>query len=250
MAFYNFSFGMARRDSSVIYILDNEPATIAQWLDDKSLNFMIKDIAQVLCNVHHDLIDDKFFESSKYSEHCQDIRDKWKSEIPLETIFASKTGLLQWSQWARECEANYLYFVSLLQACAHEYRFIRDIKIPLELGEVICWVRNNIPDLPNKYSSCHSCDYGDDAPCVCLETTEFPVIMPKKHIKWTTINGVDDSPLEEESYRNYYQARLKQYIEKSVKKLQGELFQGAKTEVDYDGLWTRREKPKWLSIKG
>lgn len=111
-----------------IYILDNDPVKCAQSLDDKSLNKMIKDIAQVLCNVHRKIEFDKHY--------------MYVTNIPLKpTDWDSK-----WSQWARECRANYLYLVDLLETCLGEYSFRKlPCKFYFKFFNITIWARDNCP---------------------------------------------------------------------------------------------------------
>ena len=109
--------------------------------------------------------------------------------------------------------------------------------------------RHNVPDLPYKYSSYHSCDYGDDAPCVCLETTHLSLIMPNKYQNFNDVhkhfNSHQDTSIY--LYRNYYQAKIEKKFKghKSIS-MNGTPYYstGIRTKI----TWTKREKPEWLSI--
>jgi len=177
-----------------IYILDNDHKKIAEYLDDKSLDKMIKNIAQVLCDVH---LFKSFF-------HSKEIKDKW-------------------SRWARECKANYLYLVELGFTLYSESVFRFGLKkINANRRDVIRWCYENVPDLPKRCFSCgddsesHMCQkcWNDKRP------NSFPLVMPKKYI----VDGFDPNDFDKEgngqsltiqSYRNYYRAnKLKQNIQK------------------------------------
>lgn len=134
----------------MIYILDNDPKLTAQYLDDKSFDEMIKDIAQVLCGVHYFL--GKRIEEMPMSPH-------------------NNQSLIKWGDWARECKANYLYLVELGLECINEKatRFgitnpgfgnlvlndgIRaDYKLT-RYDKAILWARENVPDLSARCFPC------------------------------------------------------------------------------------------------
>ena len=201
-----------------IYILDNNPAECAKMLDDKSLDKMIKDIAQVLCNVHHEL-----------SDYINDA-DYFDDDIPLcwsgHSLKHYKNA--EWSSWATECNANYLYLVNLGLACSYEIEIHRKIRSNYnkKYAEILRWARENIP--------------GDFHKCVsvstlsCLGKCGLPMIMPKKFIKLCSdINGDATDNLPEfmviQSYRNYYQAKLRQKPECFT-------------------IYTNRKKPEWITL--
>lgn len=229
-----------------IYILDSDPQKTAQCLDDRSLNFMIKDIARVLCDVHHDLIDDNFFESSKYSKHCENMKIKWKSEIPLDAIYVSKNGLLQWSKWARQYKANYLYLIELAEICSRElnFRFEGLTEKQINKEKILIWARNNLPDLPLSGCQC----YEEDCPLDLYQTSPFPLVMPKKYI--VKVQGAiseEDNIIVD--YRNYYKLKLK-------KRMNHPIINGVSSHVAcvekgsclHKIIWTNREKPEWLNF--
>jgi hypothetical protein len=237
-----------------IYILSNTMQEIAEYLDDRSLDKMIKAIAQVVCNVHNDLINDSFFESSKYSDHCRDMRDQLRSEIPLEPIFAFKTGILQWSQWVRECVANYNHLVKLGLALdkEHEHRFsfkYTEATKHHKLYKVLLWARDNVPSLPSHCHSCALCYNETPEGCKhCQKTTEFPLVMPRRYYQNNKISiqpgiyGFDEEIIE--AYRNYYQDQLKKPCnihDACIYANQGKCLKSKYT-------WTRREKPNFINL--
>lgn len=238
-----------------IYILHNDPSKCAEMLDDKSLDLMIKDIAQVLCNTHR--------------EGNRRVYDPFLLTIPLAYRYKNKC-INSWTQWARECKANYLYLVELAATCLNEASFRSyDAKYLESLKKwftIIIWCNDNVPDLPYKYSSCHSCDYGDDAPCVCdsviynnINYTNPPLVMPEKYITdlpWSCDGcGYDDLPhdcdvAEEvriiESYRNYYQAKFKTRIDRLM--TQTDSVSDDLWQEMINVFWTNRKKPDWLQL--
>jgi hypothetical protein len=198
----------------MIYILDNDPKLCAQYLDDKLLNKMIKGIAGVLCRVHHELVD--------YDDY---IVDNYKAP-PLD-IRVVNEYILKWAQWARECKANYLYLTNLGLELNLEYieRFFK----PHKFNNILHWLRDNVPDLPEKDL-----------------ITPFPLVMPKKY---QVIEYVKDEYVESdhviESYRNYYQAKLKQ---KPCDKHDACIYAKQKRCLKIEPEWTNRNKPEWLEV--
>jgi len=216
-----------------IYILDNDLKKIAEALDDKSLNKMIKNIAQVLCNVHHKIGMDwlRTFDTDNKWENTQKFRS-----IPLTKTFLDAPGA--WEDWARECKANYLYLGEFGRELIKEFNFRYDIPM-LKKQEcnnfyAIHWVSHNVPNLPYYFETEHTKEHWtfiiSDGSVKDDIKTPFPLIMPKKYI----LDGFDPDDFDKEgdgqsltiqSYRNYYRAnKLKQNIQK----------------------WTRRQKPDWL----
>lgn len=199
-----------------IYILHEDPKLCAEILDDKSLGKMIKDIAQALCNVHH-----------LESDYINDI-DYFDDNIPLEySLHATKKRpLTDWSDWPRKCKANYLRLVALGSACAKEliHRF-ENIKVPCQkYRRVITWALDNIPDLPLavKYGNGNETRYVLNGDC-----TPVPLVMPKKYICG---DGSRFNTSIEQSYRNWYQSKLRQKP-------------GCFT------TWTNRTQPEWLNLE-
>ena len=188
-------------------------------IDDKTLKKQIKAIAQVLCNVHH------------LENECS---KKIDDNIPLSRSKNYK-NILKWSQWARECVANYNKLVEMgLASCAeNDYRHKLKLKIeykPHKMFSVILWARDNVPNLIilDKWGT------------VTLNgrPTPFPLVTPKKFRFRCPCGNCDIR-----SYRNYYRHKLQQKIKK--------LYPNLKEKV-YPRLagieWTRREKPEWLKL--
>jgi hypothetical protein len=235
-----------------IYILDNDPKKIAEYLDDNSLDKMIKGIAQVLCNVHHDLIEDRFFESAKYSGHCKNVRDKWKLEIPLKSICVSKNGLLQWSQWARECTANYFYLVELAEICSRELnsRFEGLTQKQIDNEKILIWARDNVPDLPNKTVNLKIENFNHTE-------ADIPVICPPKYMLSTmyrtTLLGQEHQVIDIIlSYQNYYRAKLlSKWLKSNENSINnnGDRYSTITYNTKFEPKWTKRNKPEGLELK-
>jgi hypothetical protein len=137
--------------SVTIYILDQDTKLCAQMLDDTALSRAIREIAQVLCNVHWiccDLLLKDYQKTGKYNEF-------YPHKIPL----SCKGENNPWSTWTRECRANYRWMVELGMACCQEYtlRFTKDRDVNAypaltkfkyhKMQSVIEWARDNVPDL-------------------------------------------------------------------------------------------------------
>lgn len=202
-----------------IYILDSDPSKIAEMLDDRSLNFMIKDIGQVLCNVHYDYLD---------GIHCQkSIYDADK--IPLN--YSDKLSICEWAAWSGLYKANYLYLVELGMNCCFEIEIHRRIR-PNKYVNVIRWAKENIPDFPNyKYD-------GAEWETEAAPLSPLPLVMPKRYsFSQKDANFID-------FYRNYYQAKLKKYIHLQAKRYDTTSHEYLHTTR----LWTRRQKPDWINL--
>ncbi len=93
--------------------------------------------------------------------------------------------------------------------------------------------------------------------------TQIPLVMPKKYVQWTIINGVEDSPMKIESYRAYYQAKItKKYMTAVICRncngnsddYYGEGYPcdqckfGKQYPKQYDLKYTNRIRPDWLEI--
>lgn len=244
-----------------ILILDNSPQAIAESLDDRSLDEMIKSIAQVLCNVHY----------IKKERIELGLDQGNKLEIPFPHIphrkYKSYEPIAQLSEWARECVANYRWLVELGNECDKEYhyRWVHD-EIPIEETDIfmiscsaIHWASVYIPELPNG------------------SMTPFPLVMPEKYIKNDLImHRLKEKKIllktinAEESYRNYYNHLLVKGLNKKVKckscngSGEGEEFvlPNGDWSLDYcdkceEGYiskpiiptWTLREKPEWINLE-
>lgn len=196
-----------------IYILGT-PRETARSLDDESLNRMIKEIAQVLSNVHDYVLSPNYWTSADGALSPKNINSKW-------------------SCWARECVANYNYLVELGSRCCLEhinrtYKY-GDEKIKThKMQSIIEWVQDNVPNLPTQFFIRDELG-GDRIQGGLLgnEHTSIPLVMPKKYINYETIEIIEDNIFVNaiNSYRNYYKSKLKP-----------------------DATWTRREKPAWIII--
>jgi hypothetical protein len=131
-----------------------------QELDDVTLSRQIKNVAQVLCNVHHKIIanDFAFFDKEAILK---------SNKAPIGIIRYPNSGF---NKWAATCRANYLKLVEMGIAACEEYtfRFSKrgednkwkdagwiDFSIPYyeelkqhKLQAVIEWAASNIPSLP------------------------------------------------------------------------------------------------------
>lgn len=195
-----------------IYIVYTDYTLCAEYFDDKSLKKMIKDIAHVLCNVHH------IFNERKILNIDKGII----IEVPIEyKKYKSFEPLAQWAEWIRECRANYNYLVNLGMHCCIELISYREILECKKYQLAIDLASDNIPDLPN---------LGGHPRLGYAYMTEFPLVMPKKYLKiypYSMVQVID-------SYRNYYQEKINNHLTKFK---------------HYDFLnWTKRKKPDWLSI--
>lgn len=196
----------------LIYILGSQKET-AQALDDKSLEKMIKALAQVLCGCH------------------QAIPEYW--------AFKNTKIHLKWISWACECLANYEYLLMLLDDLLKEYnfRFLDNYTVDTifnRLFNIFLFLRDNAPDLPNYLLTCY--------PPKLPSHTAFPLVMPNKYrVKEMEIieGGVrevsDQHDAVIESYRNYYSATLYKNLKRQH-------------EPKIAPSWTRREKPKWINL--
>jgi hypothetical protein len=203
-----------------IYILDEDPKKTAEYLDDKSLNRMIKDIAQVLCSVHYDL---------------QMVGLEKNSKIPIDVSRDYTQYTAQWTLWSTECKANYQYLVDIGINLINEYNF-RFSLIFHKYADIIEWGRDNVPNLPYK------CRCKTAPICMSNECeeypTELPLVMPKKYIA-TQANLIEHKLLDGYviSYRKYYQNNLKCHFKRYHC-----------TEREMTWAWTNREKPEWINL--
>jgi hypothetical protein len=215
-------------------------------LDDKTLSRQIRNIAQVLCNVHH--ADIACLTDIKKIEEAS-------AKIPLpQKRFAEDK--ICW--WARECRANYLKLVDMGYKCMDEYVYRFNDYPDFGCGKnFLLWAVENVPDLPYGKidKDCLQCDndekgsYGQPCDTHAWGTaTPFPLVMPDKYI----IFDCDFyEPTAEiciiESYRNYYRAKIKNKLADFVSDEQDKeiaLFR----KLQMAGVkFTRREKPERLN---
>lgn len=242
----------------MIYILDNDPKNIAKYLDDKSLDRMIKDIAQVLCNVHCSFIAEN---DSSYKFNIQQIMDIFK----LKDYYIKTSIKLydKWSQWSRERKNNYLYLIEIGFSLYTESVFRFGItKFNAKYRDIIRWCYDNVPDLPecpHGFCSHSKGNDGEDAYgavnwenkvfIYCKEKyesiTQFPLITPKRYIVDT--DSLDFALIKHviESYRNYYRIKLKQ---KPCRKHDACIYADEDKRFKKIPVWTKRSKPEWLIV--
>lgn len=118
-----------------IYIVYNDTTECANALDDKSLEKMIKEIAQTLCTVHYVFL--------HFHKEVNDYK------IPL-TYKLNKPNysFFRWVNWAHECVANYHFLAKLGTQYAKEliYRYGGDnttSKVPsYKYRMAISWAKN------------------------------------------------------------------------------------------------------------
>lgn len=236
----------------MIYILDEDTEQCAQWLDDRSLDKMIKTIAQTLYNVH-------YFPLAEQNEHykiSQLIKETGKmSPKRSKAIKYQKTaGLMlddKWTQWALQCKANYRYLIRLGIDCCREYHCRYADKCDMEkveeeddhcgawhkMRDLIDWAGVNTPNLQYYFETKSTKEYWyfepSDNSIKESDKTTFPLLMPKKYIPAIS----QDIPIEIQAYRNYYQAKLKQKINKLG--YSDEILLGYKF-IDAKLFWTNR----------
>lgn len=236
----------------MIYILDNDPALAAQMLDDKSLDTQIRDIAQVLCNVHIMVI---------YSIRTDNILERGARINKLPLLFKYSNQYNEWTHWARECRANYLYLVELGAMCSNEYCFRYEDRSGLvKLNKyhlAIIWAGDNVPDLPEcPHGYCKQDKYSDffgtinfqtNIPIYCKDKyslSNLPLVMPKKYIRNYIFRELLDSgsiPEHILSYRNFYRAKF-------IRQYSKDYFIIGHNEEHCGGTWTNRDKPEWLKL--
>lgn len=234
-----------------IYTLSQDHAETARWLDDRSLDKMIKDIAQVLCNVHWYIFipDLDVISAGKIPPNLFQV-----SNIPLR--FGMTQSISRWSQWARECRANYLWLVNLLDHLLWEQIFRFKKLHDGKYHEIFKWARDNVPDLPERVKIKQYIGAGYFGE-IATDITP-PVVMPSKYHALTPYSkpedcGSSDGGLEIdvfESYRNYYESKLNKKI-KSCKSCYGFGFNWASATYcdSCYPFFTRRQKPEWLKLE-
>jgi hypothetical protein len=215
-------------------------------LDDRTLEKQIKAIAQVLCNVHY------------YAHVETNVKD-----IPLEQNYGA---YLAFTNWAGKCLANYNELVRMGVACIQECYFRWNEPIPentsYKYAEVIEWAKQTKPALEEHGTKV--VDVNGSPRFLAMpknETTPFPLVMPDKYKRYPL--GVDTfNKAIEESYRNYYRAKLQKPRKIKCKECDG-FWTLVFNNEDYDKncprceakgyikkqitpKWTRRETPEYL----
>jgi hypothetical protein len=211
----------------MIFILDESTKLCAKYLDDKSLDKQIKTIAQVLCNVHYIL----YSGNKSVNGMLNDTTKLYKPPLLLTAYVHDGTRPIdQWSYWARECKANYLYLVELGLSCIKEHDIRTDCQKSLKENNIIEWARDNVPDLASTIIRLPNGIVNRYTTSEAKYIKPFPLAMPKKYIKFSSKETATFPPGEFNitinSYRNYYQAKLKQKKSKPI--------------------YTNRTKPDWL----
>lgn len=227
-----------------IFILSQDHAETAKWLDNRSLDKMIKDIAQVIVTAATwEKIHEYEIEKAMTEKALKNIPKNKTSAINMKSMTQIKIELKydDWVHFSRKCRANYLWLVSLLDHLLWEkiFRFkkLHDGKY----HEIFKWARDNVPDLPERVKIKQYIGAGYFGE-IATDITP-PVVMPRKYHALTPYSkpedcGSSDGGLEIdvfESYRNYYQARLNRK----------EPFMQFKRK----DVWTRRQKPEWLKLE-
>lgn len=214
-----------------IFILHEDPTELAKMLDDHSLNEMIKYIAEVLCNVHREVSNVKVY-------------DKFLDTIPLEFKYKNE-NYNEWSKWARECKANYLWLARLLDECLneHEHRFNctrkeknNVTKLYDKYFDTMILANNNVPDLPEGQMLC-TADFPTRNSINLL--TPFPMTVPKKYMYFNRkkLNCNYDEKREIiNSYRIFYREKIRKYYKKKPSCFESKI------------KWTNREMPDWINL--
>lgn len=191
----------------MIYILDTNLAKCAQMLDDKSLDKMIKNIAQILCNVHY----------------RQSVDSETYINIPLKPGKAEGWEFTcKWTKWGSECKANYEYLHKLGWQCLKEkvHRFGCDREWE-NYRNIVLWAQDNVPDLPLYKKLLSNSSH-----------TPFPLVMPKKYQTFYK-NAHEDFPNQNwhiVAFRDYYKEKLNRYRKGDLK----------------ISTWTRQEIPYFI----
>ena len=239
----------------MIYILDEDTEKCAQFLDDKSLDKMIKTIAQTLYNVH-------YFPLAEQNEHykiSQLIKETGKmySKRSKAIKYQKTAGLMlddKWTQWALQCKANNRYLIRLGIDCCREYHCRYADKCDMELyhcgawhkmRDVIDWDGVNTPNLQYYFETKSTKEYWyfepSDNSIKESDKTPFPLLMPKKYIPAIS----QDIPIEIRAYRNYYSFKLNKKMNDP-----NDFHDNAQDVKNVGCLhsikWTNREKPSWI----
>lgn len=215
-----------------IYILDENHEECAKMLDDKSLDKMIRDIAHVLCNVH-------------WRTYWHEGIDKYRIKTLPSIKYVINKNIKLWEDWANKSKINYEFLCRLGEQLCIEKNFRHDLKLGFfKKWKIIYWARDNVPDLsecPHNFCKrqCNdilgTMNFESNQFKICHEEYKFnlPLILPKKY--WCG-DGTKFNTSIIQSYRNYYEAKLKtkykcRWVEIGCIKCP---------------QWTNREKPEWI----
>jgi hypothetical protein len=232
-----------------IYILDNDPAISAQLLDNTSLKRQIKDIAQVLCEVHHMLINDLRTPGGMTDTVAMDNH----ALVPLKSKL-NITGLAEWITWASQCIANYKWLQQYLNDSLAEWYYRFNLRKDLNEDStkwqfykkhlyIWSWSRIKMPILPQ-----HPYVKELDSYASADTVLPFPLVMPKRYIVALPNKLAGGKPIIQPPvicYRNYYAAVIKRRIA-NCRGCQAELRMGIPNY--YCTNWTNRKKPEWLTL--
>lgn len=215
-----------------IFILDTKLKESAEALDDKSLDSMIRVIAQVLCQIHFQYID--------YHAPTTDEASRMAADIPIQAANVFDKRRNAWANWGYESCANYKYLVEFGLECSDEWTWRRHSSQLLEpefhkMHSIIEWTHDNMPNLPEFILA----DKGKNR-CnlpivdkVYFKMTPLPLVMPKKYLYHSSCKEKN----EEEYLLKYAMLSYRRYYSHSLIKNRKVI-----------PTWTRREKPEWLNL--
>jgi hypothetical protein len=166
----------------IIWFLDESPKKTAQFLDDQALSDQIKNIAQVILQIHYKCIDHRALTLGEAQRIEKNMPLEFFHADELEGLYNNKDNL--YANWGYECKANYNFLVNLGEQCCKEYNRrsckcinCRGSNCPYRfqhtLLPIIKWALNNIPEfdintLCNEGLAKFGCTCQDDI------TTPFP----------------------------------------------------------------------------
>lgn len=228
----------------MIYLLHEDPTKNAQCLDDIALDKQIRAIAQTLCNAH-------------YKFHFNSKKPRMEIVPPLKPIIEQ-----EYSGWAITCRSNYLQLVDMGLKYCEEFHY-RSLPYPdkswekkwPELAIVICWARDNVPQLPDNYKKdtvtveINGVKQRVLSPTLKQEQTPFPLVMPEEYIVYKPRMYPSKNAHTEVhiigSYRNYYRAKLQKIEENGCPCQRCLCIDDSKCKIP---TFTRRKKPEWLNL--
>jgi hypothetical protein len=263
----------------MILILHDNPKNNAELYSDKWLEEMISACADVLRFVRLCAIYDPF-ESGE--------REWFRVTAIIGDISITREhALYDWQKWARSCRANYTRLLEYARACCDEWIFrnnpeatyligdFDDLEKPDEIvimqgltikkhkhHDVIAWLSDNQPDLPNCADKEQRCTPDCTGPnCYWDKNAQpFPLVMPDK-FKQAPYPDHQEAVIA--SYKGYYAHLLQKAARKKCKTCVGSgevhgYVEGGDQIVDdcisckatgyitTAPVWSRRDKPEWL----